>query len=165
LPPRSAAGCPKRARSSQGFRTAAGNQFDEEQSERVEDWEAACKRLRGGQLLWLALRDPSDEDAAQLMDVLELGDKLVPLLLEPPERASVVDDGQNLYVTLVAVAGKEDAPALVSVQCVLGPNWVVTAHRDEIAVLEEFRERAEAAAKSAPRCAIIRRGDHRVGGR
>ena len=118
-------------------------QFDEEQSERVEDWEAACKRLRGGQLLWLALRDPSDEDAAQLVDVLELDDKLVPLVLEPPERASVADDGQHLYVTLVAVAGKEDAPTLVSVQCVLGPNWVVTAHRDEIAVLEEFRERAE----------------------
>jgi Mg2+ and Co2+ transporter CorA len=28
-------------------------------------------------------------------------------------------------------------------ECVLGPNWVVTAHEAEIEVLEEFRERAE----------------------
>jgi hypothetical protein len=55
----------------------------------------------------------------------------------------VSDDGKHLYVTLVAVAGKEDAPTLVSVECVLGSNWVVTSHREEIAVLEEFLERAE----------------------
>ena len=29
------------------------------------------------------------------------------------------------------------------VECVLGPHWIVTAHREEIEVLEEFRERAE----------------------
>ena len=31
----------------------------------------------------------------------------------------------------------------VLVECVLGANWVVTAHEEEIEVLEEFRERAE----------------------
>jgi magnesium transporter len=46
-------------------------------------------------------------------------------------------------VTLVAAAGDDDAPVLVSVECVVGENWVVTAHREEIAVLEEFLERAE----------------------
>jgi magnesium transporter len=109
----------------------------------LEDWEAASKRVDSGQLLWLALRDPSDEEVAQAAGALDLGDKLALLLRDPAERASVADDGQHLYVTLVAVAGQEDAPTLVSVECVLGPNWVVTAHRDEIAVLEEFLERAE----------------------
>jgi hypothetical protein len=34
-------------------------------------------------------------------------------------------------------------PNLVPVEFVLGPNWVVTAHREEVPVLEEFLERAE----------------------
>jgi len=117
--------------------------FDGQQSERLEDWEAACKDADGQKLVWVALHDPSEEEVAAVTAALDLGDELVPLLREPPQRASVADDGQHLYVTLVAVAGEEDAPALVSVECVLGANWVVTSHPDEIAVLEEFLERAE----------------------
>lgn len=117
--------------------------FDAEHSEHVEDWEAASRQLDSGQLLWLALRDPSEGEVAQLVEALELGDELVPLLREPPERASVGDDGQCLYLTLIAVAGEESEPTLASIECVLGSNWVVTAHHDEIAVLDEFLERAE----------------------
>ena len=117
--------------------------FDAEQSERVEEWAAASKHVDSAELLWLALREPSDDEMAELVGALELGEERVPLLRNPAERASVADDGQHLYVTLVAVAGEEDAPTLGSVACVLGPNWVVTAHRDEIAVLDEFLERAE----------------------
>ena len=117
--------------------------FDAQQSEQVEDWQAACKQADGKKLVWVALRDPSDEEVAELVDALDLDDELVHLLHHPPDRASVVDDGQHLYVTLVAVAGREDAPTLVSLEAVLGSNWVVTSHHDEIAVLEEFLERAE----------------------
>lgn len=46
-------------------------------------------------------------------------------------------------MTLVAVGGDADAPELVPLECVIGPDWVVTSHRDEVAVLEEFLERAE----------------------
>jgi magnesium transporter len=117
--------------------------FDAQQSERVDDWEAACKRVDAKSLVWLALRDPSDEEISEVRGALDLSDELAPRLGQQPERASVADDGQHLYVTLVAVTGEEDAPALVSVECVLGENWVVTSHPDEIAVLEEFLERAE----------------------
>jgi magnesium transporter len=117
--------------------------FDAQQSERVEDWESACERLDDDQLLWLALRDPSDDEETAVVDALGLGDELARRLRDSPERASVTDDGEHLYVTVVAVAGDEDAPVLVHVECVLGENWVVTAHQDEIAVLEEFLERAE----------------------
>jgi magnesium transporter len=117
--------------------------FDAQQSERLEDWESGCKQVDSEKLVWLALRDPSDEEVAQVTGALGLGDELVPFLREPPERAAVDDDGQHVYVTLVAVAGKEEAPALVSVGCVLGENWVVTSHPHEITVLEEFLERAE----------------------
>lgn len=117
--------------------------FDAEQSEQVEDWEAACKRVESGELLWLALRDPSDKEAAQVVEALELGDKLASLLRNPPERASVTDDGHCLFMTLVAVAGEADTPTPVSVECVLGLNWVVTSHHEKIEVLEEFLDRAE----------------------
>ena len=117
--------------------------FDAQHSERLENWEAACEQADSKKLVWVALSDPSDEEVARITGALELGDEIVPLLREPPDRASVADDGQHVYVTLVAVAGEEDAPALVSLECVLGENWVVTSHPDEIAVLEEFLERAE----------------------
>jgi magnesium transporter len=117
--------------------------FDAQRSERLQDWEAACKQADSKKLVWIALRDPSDEEVAELAGALDLGDELLPLLREPPEHAAVGDDGQHVYVTLIAVAGKEDAPELVSVECVLGENWVVTSHPGEIAVLEEFLERAE----------------------
>jgi len=51
------------------------------------------------ELLWLALREPSDDELAGLAGALELGEKRVPLLRAPLERASVADDGQHLYVT------------------------------------------------------------------
>jgi len=117
--------------------------FDAKQSERVAEWEDAVGRLHSGQLLWLALRDPSDEEVASVVDALELSDELIPLLREPPGRASVTDHRDCLYLTLVAVAGEEDDPAPISVECVLGANWVVTSHHEEIGVLDEFLERAE----------------------
>jgi magnesium transporter len=117
--------------------------FDVEQSKRVDDWRGESKGIDGDQLLWLALRDPSEEEVAELVDALELGDEPVRRLRESSEHPSVADEGEHLYVTLVAATGDEDAPTLVSVECIIGENWVVTAHRDEISVLEEFLERAE----------------------
>jgi magnesium transporter len=78
-----------------------------------------------------------------VVDSLGLGEELARRLRDSPERASLTDDGEHLYVTLVAVAGDADAPALVPVECVIGSNWVVTAQRDDVPVLNEFLERAE----------------------
>ena len=40
--------------------------FGEGESEQVEDWRAALERLADDQLLWLALRDPTEEDVTAL---------------------------------------------------------------------------------------------------
>lgn len=117
--------------------------FDEEQSDRVEDWQAASGKLDDDQLLWIALRDPAENEETAVIDALGLGEELARRLRDSPGQASLTDDGKHLYVTLVAVAGDEDAPALVPIECVLGENWVVSAHEEEIAILEEFLERAE----------------------
>lgn len=58
--------------------------FDERESEQVEDWRAALKRLADDQLLWLALRDPTKGEVAALQEALELGDENAQRLLEQP---------------------------------------------------------------------------------
>jgi magnesium transporter len=117
--------------------------FDVDQSKQVEDWEPALERLDQGQLLWLALHDPTEEDVAGLQETLELGDENAQRLREPPRSASVADEGERMHVTLYAVSGDGDAPALIPVECVLGPNWIVTAYRQNVEVLEEFFQRAQ----------------------
>jgi magnesium transporter len=117
--------------------------FNADHSERVEDWQAALEDLGRNELLWIALRDVSEQEASALREGLNLGVEQAHRLHESPERASVVDDGEHLYVTLFAVAGDPAEPVLDPIQCVIGPNWVVTAHHEEVAVLEEFLERAE----------------------
>jgi magnesium transporter len=117
--------------------------FDGDRSERVEDWQAALDKIGRRELLWIALRDSTEQEESAVCRELELGPTEARRLLESPNRASVVDDGEHLHVTLFAVGGAPDAPDVVPIQCVIGPDWVVTSHRDEIGVLEEFLERAE----------------------
>jgi magnesium transporter len=117
--------------------------FDKRESRRVEDWRAALEQLADDHLLWLALREPTGQDVAALQETLELHDEEAQRLLEPPSRACVDDAGRRLHMTLYSAGDGRNKRVLVPVQCVLGPNWVVTAHHEELDVLEEFRERAE----------------------
>jgi magnesium transporter len=116
--------------------------FTAERSERVGDWRSALEDLQDKELLWIALRDASEEEESALCEGLALGEQ-AGRLRESPERACVTDDGEHLYATLFAVGGDAHAPELIPIECVIGPNWLLTAHRDEVAVLEEFLERAE----------------------
>ena len=117
--------------------------FDERQSREVEEVRAALDGLAENALLWVALRDPTEDELADVREAFELSDEQVQRLLEPPSRASLVDAREHLHVTLYVASGEGGEPVLRPVECVLGPNWVVTAHEAEIEVLEEFRERAE----------------------
>jgi Mg2+ and Co2+ transporter CorA len=117
--------------------------FDERESEQVEDWRAALEGLADDQLLWLALRDPTEDELAALQEALELDDENAQRLLEQPSRASLADAGERMHVTLYAADIEEGGPVLAPIECALGPNWIVTAHREKVEVLEEFGERAE----------------------
>ncbi len=117
--------------------------FGEKESRREEDLSAALKGLDEQAMLWVALRDPTDEEAAVVQEALELSDKQAQRLLEQPGQASLADTGEHMHVTLYVASSEEGKPVLRPVECVLGQNWVVTSHEAEIEVLEEFRERAE----------------------
>ena len=117
--------------------------FDERESRREEDLPPALTGLADDALLWLALRDPTEEEVDAVQKALELSDEQAQRLREQPSRAWPVDAGEHLHVTLYVADSEGGEPVLRPVECVLGPNWVVTAHEAEIEVLEEFRERAE----------------------
>ena len=117
--------------------------FDERESEQVEDWRAALEGLADDQLLWLDLRDPTEDEVTAPQEALELDAENAQRLLEQPRRASLADAGERMHVTLYAARVENGEPALAPLECVLGPNWIVTAHHGQVEVLEEFRERAE----------------------
>lgn len=117
--------------------------FDKQESRREVDLQASLDRLADDALLWIALRDPTEEELATVQEVFELSDEQARRLSEQPRRASLLDSGEHMHLTLYVASGEGGDPVLRSLECVLGPNWVVTAHEAEIEVLEEFRERAE----------------------
>jgi magnesium transporter len=117
--------------------------FDERESRQEEDLPDALDGLADDALLWLALRDATEEEVATVQEALELSDEQAHRLLEQPSRASLVDTGEHMHVTLYAASGEGGEPVLRPIECVLGRNWVVTAHQGTVEVLEEFHERAE----------------------
>jgi len=117
--------------------------FDEQESRREEDLPGALKGLDDDAMVWIALRDPSEEEVVAVQEALGLADEQAKRLLEQPSQASLVDHGEHMHVTLYVASSEEGEPILRPLECVLGANWVVTAHEEEIEVLEEFRERAE----------------------
>ena len=120
--------------------------FEERESRRVEDVRPTLDGLGEKALLWLALRDPTEAEVG-VQEALELSDEQARRLLEQPPRASLVDAGEHLHVTLYVASGEGGEPVLRPVNG-LGPNWVVTAHEAEIEVLEEFRERPKEEVRS-----------------
>ena len=117
--------------------------FDERESRREEDLPDGLKSLDDKAMLWVALRDPTEEEVAAVQEAFQLRDQQAQRLLEPPSEPSLADAGEHMHVTLYAATSQDGKPVLRPVECVLGRNWVVTSHEAEIEVLEEFRERAE----------------------
>jgi magnesium transporter len=117
--------------------------FDQRSSRREQDLPKALKGLDEDAMLWIALRDPTEEEVTAVQEALDLSDEQAQRLLEQPTEAALADAGEHLHLTLYVAASEEGKPVLRPLECVLGRNWVVTSHEAEIDVLEEFRERAE----------------------
>jgi len=117
--------------------------FDNGESGREKDLRAALDHLADNALLWIALLDPSKEEAASVQEALDLSDEQAARLLEQPSRPSLIDAGEHMHATLYAASSENGEPILRSIECVIGPQWVITAHHGQVEVLEEFRERAE----------------------
>ena len=119
--------------------------FDKRRGESVEDWAGSLQGLSKSQVLWIDLQDASQEQAAEVLETLELGDVGELRLGDPEQTPAVEQHEDHLRVTAVAVSDTERDPdrERIVVDCFLGSNWVLTAHTADIAALDEFRRVAE----------------------
>ena len=118
--------------------------FDQDAAERIDDLTEGLDGLDGDdRLLWIALRDPAQEDIAEVQDALELSDSSANRLVEHPDAPCVTYEGGRMHLTVYAASVSGGDPSVIPVECLLGENLILTAHEDEIEVLEDFRKRAE----------------------
>ena len=117
--------------------------FDQRQGSEIEAWEDALRDLSESQVLWLDLEEPSEAEVSHVRRALALSD--TDTLGDADERPSLAQRDGYLRVDAVAVNNSDDraSPETVAISCFVGKNWILTAHRSELAVVEEFRERAE----------------------
>ncbi len=116
--------------------------FDRRRGLQVEDWTSSLRGLSKDELLWIDLTEPSEGEAREVARAFELRTGLD--LAASNRKASLSQEDGYLAVTAVAVSDDEDDAANERVQldCFVGPNWLLTAHSAEVAVIEEFRETA-----------------------
>ena len=117
--------------------------FDKRHGEEVESWADSVRTLSKDQVLWLDVTEPSEEEEGEVCDALGVSDGSRSRLSDPNGSPTLDQQPGYLRVTAVAVSDEENDPdsETIVVDCFVGPNWVLTAHNAEVAVIEDFRER------------------------
>jgi magnesium transporter len=95
-------------------------------------------------LVWLDLTVREEEDASVLRDVFAFHELTIEDCVSPRVDPARIDDyGEYLFIIVQAITGYEPDKELepVEVDFYLGPNYVVSCHREEIPAIEQFRER------------------------
>jgi magnesium transporter len=114
--------------------------FDRDRVDHLDSLAARPRRLRGRMLLWVDLHRGSEITSDQVADAFDLDDGTQASLAHPCERPAFDDHGRYIHVTTYA-PDEDDLGELHPVECVVGDNWVVTAHDRRVPVLEEFANR------------------------
>jgi magnesium transporter len=115
--------------------------FDREHVDHVDDLPESPERLDGSKLLWVDIDRSDAEEAAEIARAFELDEATSGHLASSSGRAVFHDYGRYIHVTTYAPCEDDGGEQLVALECVLGKNWVITAHDRPIAVLDEFAER------------------------
>jgi magnesium transporter len=114
--------------------------FEADETTELEALDDRLQRLGDDQLLWIDLDRDNPDDAQQVADLLGLDDETRDHLAEAQHHAAFRDRARYLHVTTYAPRG-DDEGKLHAVECVVGENWVVTAHDRPVAVLDDFAGR------------------------
>ena len=114
--------------------------FDREQVEHLNDLSDRPRRLRGSKLLWVDVHRGSTVGAGEAAEAFGLDDQTRDYLATPHERPIFDDHGRYIHITTYAPREDEEGE-LHALECVVGDNWVITAHDRPIPVLEEFADR------------------------
>lgn len=115
--------------------------FAGDRAEQLDDLTDRPSRLRGSMLLWVDIDELSDEQAQRVAAEFDLNEESVRRLATSGGGTSFRDMGEYIHVT--ASSPRSEADDLPSeIECVVGSNWVVTAHEHPARVLDEFAELA-----------------------
>jgi magnesium transporter len=114
--------------------------FDRDQVEKLDDLDDRPKRLGRGKLLWVDVDRDSAEEADHVARAFGLDGGTRECLADSKDRAVFNDHGRYIHVTTYAPDGNDEGE-LIALECVVGENWVITAHDEPIPVLEEFASR------------------------
>jgi magnesium transporter len=121
--------------------------FEGESAERLDSFADRPRRLNGSMLLWVDLRDPSRDDVDGVAQAFGLDDESVERLLDPSDGVSFRDRREYIHVTASAPGPDADSEPS-EIECVVGDNWVVTAHQRPAAVLDQFAELTEGSGRT-----------------
>jgi magnesium transporter len=114
--------------------------FDRTEGTKVDAWAESFRDLTEDHVLWVNLVAPTHEEETAAREVFELsGDSH---FVGSNDGPSLDQHAGYLAVTAIAVSDEERDldREHVAVACFVGPNWVLTVHEAEIAVIDEFRE-------------------------
>jgi Mg2+ and Co2+ transporter CorA len=114
--------------------------FDRDQVDHLGDFATLPRRLKGSKLLWVDIDRRTQKDAAQVAEAFDLDERTVARLESSSERALFHDFGRYIHVTTYSPCDGEGED-LIALECVVGENWVITAHDRDVPVLQEFAER------------------------
>jgi magnesium transporter len=114
--------------------------FDRNEVELLDDIDDRPKRLSRGKLLWVDVDRHSGDEARRVAESFRLDSGTRECLADSNDRAVFNDHGRYIHLTTYA-PDEDDEGNLIALECVVGQNWVITAHDDPIPVLEEFSAR------------------------
>jgi magnesium transporter len=118
--------------------------FDRDEVDHLDELPDRPERLNGSRLLWVDIDRRDAESAARVAQAFALDAATLDHLASSAGRAVFSDHGRYIHVTTYSPCEKEaedDDDDLIAVECVVGKNWVITAHDRPIEVLQEFSER------------------------
>jgi magnesium transporter len=114
--------------------------FERQQVAELEDLSDRPRRLSGSTLLWVDLDGGSEAGADEVAEAFGLDKQTRDGLAKRSDRPVFKDYGRYLHLTTYAPR-EDDGGKLHALECVVGENWVITAHDRPIVVLEDFAAR------------------------
>ena len=111
--------------------------FDEEGSTEISEQREGPARIADDQLLWI---DRADRGPTEAERSLELEERLLRGLDDDEARPALVTGDSSL---LVIMSVPVDEGRFSRIRCLVGRNWVITAHDGRAEVIDRLRELAE----------------------
>ena len=121
--------------------------FDGDSAEPLDALDDRPNRLRGSMLLWVDLPGASPDDVHRIASEFDLDDESVDRLIDPSGGACFRDKGAYIHVTASA-PDKESDDESNEIECIVGDNWVVTAHLRPAGALDDFAELAQGSGRT-----------------